>query len=67
MTGGRGWSFAALDRLARDRISSLQELAGEAFRDLLKKHRWPVTLTEMLRKSVRSHPTNDRQPLRKSD
>jgi hypothetical protein len=58
--------FVALDRLARDRMSSIQELAEEAFRDLLKKHRRPVTLKEMLRESVRSHPANDRHPLRKS-
>ena len=61
-----GETFAALDRLARDRMSSIQELADEAFRDLLKKHRRPVTLKEMLRESVRAHPANDRRPLRKS-
>jgi hypothetical protein len=59
-------TFAALDRLARDRISSIQELADEAFRDLLKKHRRPVTLREMLKESVRAHPANDRHPFRKS-
>jgi hypothetical protein len=37
-------TYLALDRLARDRMASLQELADEAFRDLLKKHRRPVTL-----------------------
>jgi hypothetical protein len=61
-----GETFAALDRLARDRMSTIQELADEAFRDLLKKHRRPVTLKEMLRESVRSHPANDRHPARKS-
>ena len=59
-------TFVALDRLARDRMSSIQELAEEAFRDLLKKHRRPVTLKEMLRESVRSQPANDRHPQRKS-
>jgi Antitoxin-like ribbon-helix-helix len=44
--------YVALDRLARDRMATLQELADEAFRDLLKKHRRPVTLKEMLRESV---------------
>ena len=29
--------FVALDQLARDRAMSFQELADEAFRDLLKK------------------------------
>jgi hypothetical protein len=32
-------TFHALDRLAKNRMQTLQELADEAFRDLLKKHR----------------------------
>ena len=36
-------TFAALDRLAKDRMQTLQELVEEAFRDLLKKHRRPTT------------------------
>jgi hypothetical protein len=55
-------TFAALDRLARDRMSDIQELAEEAFRDLLKKHRRPTTLKEMLRESARSQPANDSHP-----
>jgi hypothetical protein len=55
-------TFAALDRLARDRMSDIQELADEAFRDLLKKHRRPTTLKEMLRESARAHPANDHAP-----
>ena len=43
-------------------MQTLQELADEAFRDLLKKHRRPTTLKEMLRESARSHPANDREP-----
>ena len=31
-------TWQALDLLARDRMSTFQELADEAFRDLLKKH-----------------------------
>jgi hypothetical protein len=58
-------TYVALDRLAKDRMASLQELADEAFRDLLKKHRRPTTLREMLRESVRSHPANDHDPVRK--
>jgi hypothetical protein len=58
-------TYVAIDRLAKDRMSSIQELADEAFRDLLKKHRRPTTLREMLRESVRSQPANDHQPLRK--
>lgn len=57
--------YHALDRLAKDRMQTLQELAEEAFRDLLKKHRRPTTLTEMLRESARSHPANDHDPARK--
>jgi hypothetical protein len=52
-------SWHALDRLAKDRMQTVQELADEAFRDLLKKHRRPTTLKEMLRESARSHPAND--------
>jgi hypothetical protein len=56
-------TYAARDRLARDRMSSIQELAEEAFRDLLKKHRRPTTLKQMLRESARAHPANDARPL----
>jgi hypothetical protein len=52
-------TWRALDGLARDRMASIQELADEAFRDLLKKHNRPVTLKEMLKASVRAHPAND--------
>jgi hypothetical protein len=48
----------ALEMLGRDRMQELQELADEAFRDLLKKHRRPVTLKEQLRQSSRA-PAND--------
>jgi hypothetical protein len=55
-------TWNALDRLSKDRMVTVQELADEAFRDLLKKHRRPTTLQEMLRESVRSHPANDPHP-----
>jgi hypothetical protein len=58
-------TWLALDRLAKDRMVTIQELAEEAFRDLLKKHRRPTTLKEMLRESARSHPANDHAPHRK--
>jgi hypothetical protein len=48
----------ALDMLGRDRMMDFQELADEAFRDLLKKHRRPVTLKEALKQSARL-PAND--------
>jgi hypothetical protein len=44
-------------------MKTLQELSDEAFRDLLKKHRRPTTLKEMLQASARSHPANDHHPL----
>ena len=60
-------TWNALDRLAKDRMETIQELADEAFRDLLKKHRRPTTLHEMLRESIRAQPANDhdRQPRRR--
>jgi hypothetical protein len=47
-------TWAAVDLLARDRLMTFQELAEEAFRDLLRKHNRPVGLKEALRKSVGS-------------
>jgi hypothetical protein len=52
-------TFNALDCLAKDRVVTLKDLADEAFRDLLTKHRRPLTLKEMLRSSARSHAAND--------
>ena len=54
-----GETWHAVHKLSLDSMKSLQELADEAFRDLLKKHRRPTTLKEMLRESARSHPAND--------
>jgi len=45
-------SWAALDLLARDRMMTFQELADEAFADVLKKHGRPVDLRAALRKSA---------------
>ena len=45
-------TYAALDMLARDRMMDFQELADEAFRDLLKKHGRPSNLKEALRRSA---------------
>lgn len=55
----------ALHQLSLDRAASLQELADEAFRDLLKKHHRPVGLGEMLRQSARMMPSNDEPGSRK--
>lgn len=46
-------TWAALDLLARDRMSSVQELADEAFRDLLRKHGRPTDLKAALKASDR--------------
>ena len=54
-----GETWRALEGLARDRLAGIQELADEAFRDLLKKHHRPVTLREALKASTRSIPAND--------
>lgn len=45
-------TFDKLKQVARDRMASLQELADEAFADLLKKHGIPVDLKDALRKSA---------------
>jgi len=45
-------SWAALDLLAHDRMMTFQELADEAFADLLKKHGRPVDLRAALRRSA---------------
>ena len=42
-----------LKQLARDRMATFQELADEAFADLLRKHGIPVDLKDALRKSAR--------------
>jgi predicted DNA-binding ribbon-helix-helix protein len=61
-------TFHALDLLARDRMMDFQELADEAFSDLLKKHGRPTDLKSALRQSVsnegsiRDHPKKTRSP-----
>jgi hypothetical protein len=46
-------TWHALDLLARDSMKSFQELADEAFRDLLHKHGRPVDLKDALKKSLK--------------
>ena len=48
-------TWLALDILARDRMMDFQELADEAFRDLLKKHNRPADLKSALRQSAELH------------
>jgi non-homologous end joining protein Ku len=45
-------TFAKLKQLARDRMATFQELADEAFTDLMKKHGIPIDLRDALRKSA---------------
>ena len=46
-------TFDKLKQLARDRMATIQDLADEAFADLLKKHGIPIDLRDALRKSAR--------------
>ena len=54
-----GETWHALHVLSQDTMKTLQELADEAFRDLLRKHGRPVDLKEALRESARRLPAND--------
>lgn len=45
-------TFDKLKQLARDRMATIQELADEAFADLMKKHGIPIDLKDALRKSA---------------
>jgi hypothetical protein len=49
-------TFDKLTQLGRDRMGTLQELADEAFADLLKKHGIPIDLKDALRKSAAATP-----------
>jgi len=52
-------TLQALELLGRDSMKDLQDLADEAFRDLLDKHGRPTSLKVALRKSTRQVPAND--------
>jgi non-homologous end joining protein Ku len=49
-------TFDKLKQLARDRMATIQELADEAFADLLRKHGIPIDLKDALRKSASLKP-----------
>jgi len=53
-------TWASLDVLARDRMMTFQELADEAFADVLKKHGRPVDLRAALRKSAQAADAPDK-------
>jgi hypothetical protein len=50
-------TWQAVDVLARDSMKTFQELADEAFRDLLRKYGRPTDLKAALRQSARSSAT----------
>ena len=54
-------TWQALDLLGRDSMKTLQELADEAFRDLLRKYDRPTDLKAALKQSVRSAATPSTQ------
>jgi uncharacterized protein (DUF2237 family) len=53
-------SWQALDLLSRDSSKDLQELADEAFADLLAKHRRPRTLKDALKQSATACATRSK-------
>ena len=55
-------TFDKLKQLARDRMATIQELADEAFADLLRKHGVPVDLKDALRKSAALTKTLSKRP-----
>jgi predicted DNA-binding ribbon-helix-helix protein len=59
-------TWQALDLLAHDRMMHFQELAEEAFRDLLKKHGRPTDLKSALRQSVGQSATVHKLPTKKA-
>lgn len=50
-----------LTQLGRDRMATLQDLADEAFADLLKKHGVPIDLRDALKKSAKKGAKNERR------
>lgn len=45
-------TWRQLDLLGHDQMKDFQELADEAFRDLLRKHGRPIDLKDALRRSA---------------
>lgn len=53
--------LARLEELADDRAATLQELADEAFNDLLKKHKKPLGVRAMLKESTEENSREGRR------
>ena len=58
-------TWMALDLYARDSMKTFQEIADEAFADLLAKHERPVDLKDALKRSARRVGANDNPTRRK--
>ncbi|HEY4166378.1 MAG TPA: ribbon-helix-helix domain-containing protein [Reyranella sp.] len=58
-------SNEALQALAAETRQSFQDLIDEAIADLLKKHKRPVTLKDMLRESVSAIEKEVNRPKRR--
>ena len=52
----------ALSLFARETGASLDDVADQAFRELLRKHKRPTSLKDALKESTRRVPANDREP-----
>ena len=50
-------TWQTLDVLARERMMTFQELADEAFRDLLKKHGRPMDMRDAFKRSAQAADT----------
>lgn len=59
-------TLQALELLSGDSGKSVQELADEAFTDLLAKHHRPRTLKDALKQSSRRQPANENKPPKRS-
>jgi hypothetical protein len=59
-------TFDKLTQLGRDRMATIQELADEAFADLLRKHGVPIDLKDALRKSAMRSKTEPPSKTRSS-
>lgn len=54
-------TWAAIEAVASGSGRSFQDIADEAFADLLKKHKQPVGLKAALKESVSGKPTASRK------
>ncbi len=60
-------TLRALGLLSLDSGKSIQQLADEAFADLLTKHDRPRTLKDALKRSARREPANENRPPKRRD